>query len=180
MNIRPNNIHYIAGKYSYAHIISFYANVKYIDDEKDDEKITVNFIKPGKKTKFECVNVVDSITYCGRIDKFDVLPSNVTTWRIAKFYVAHDNLDRFRKIYESGGERWYDQELFLYALLMRPMPIKTFSYLLNHQITGAFVPQITEFLMCMVELKIPQDIWKMIVNIHIDMFLGQKIWRLND
>jgi hypothetical protein len=170
----PANIQYVTGRYVYVQLlISCCANVKYIDSEKDNnEKITVSFIKPARKTKFKCVNVNNRITYCGSIDKFDVQSGAVSKYLIAKFYMAHDDLDRFRKVLNTISVRriiWEDHELFLHAALMQPMPTKIFSYILN-ETTSACVPRFVKFMLYIVELEIPRDIWKMIVNMHIDMF----------
>jgi len=170
ISIFPQNSTHITCRYIFAHAIRYTYNVKFIDHDNDNnEKIVINFIEPVRKTKFDQLNVTRYVTYCGKIDRFDHLNPGISLHTIAEFYVAHDDLDRFRKI-PRNDVGIYNHKYLVYAQLMRPVPLKIFSFILNDKRTKAYSAQFIEYLMCMIELGMPFEIRQMIIKIHAEMF----------
>jgi len=183
VNVLPKNIKY--GTYLYAHtpdernmhtkLISYPSNITYTTYiDSDDKKISVNFVEPARKTKFDNINAIRCVTYVGKINifsckKFWYAKSNI----IAKFYIAHDDLDRFQKLLDIRRISLDDYELLLYAQLMRPEPSRILSHILNDQATKAFAAQFIEYLMCVIELGMPIDVRKIIVNKHAVIFWNE-------
>src|SRR5688500_8822430 len=112
-NVPPRNISH--GTYKYGHVRAprYPQNVTYTNDIDffNDEKIIVNFREPLRKTKFIDINTIRCITYIGKIDMFDKkkAPPNV----IAKFYIAHDDLHRFKKLVDTNQLNFGNYELLL-------------------------------------------------------------------
>uniref|UniRef100_A0A6C0CBW5 Uncharacterized protein n=1 Tax=viral metagenome TaxID=1070528 RepID=A0A6C0CBW5_9ZZZZ len=160
-----------------------------------DEKITVNFIKPTQKTKFVNINKVRHIMFIGKINLYDERIRNAGIFclpfgriariekqhrfladaefkKIAKFYIAHNDLNRFQKLIDAYPISLADHELLLYTQLMRPMPTKILVYILNHETTNSSAVQYRQFLMYANELGIPIEIRQKIILEHTALFLN--------
>jgi len=165
-------------------------NVKFIDILN---KISIKFIKPAQKTKFININKIRYATYIGNINAYDYRIRNagimrllfsrtieikkqdrfLAKWefkKIAKFYIAHNDFDRFKKLVDTYPISFGDHELLFYTQLMRPISSKIFVYILNHPTTNSSAAQCIQYLICAIEFGMPIELRKKIILEHAALF----------
>uniref|UniRef100_A0A6C0CBW3 F-box domain-containing protein n=1 Tax=viral metagenome TaxID=1070528 RepID=A0A6C0CBW3_9ZZZZ len=169
----PRNIQHGIYRYNNIYFEHYPSSVIYVNKgNENEERKSVSIAIPAKKTRCGQINQIRHITYIGKLSMFDE-QITATLNAAVKFYVVHDDLRRFQKIYSKNVyfNSYYDYDyILLFAQLMTPMPQKIFSYILNRQEIKAFAPQFVIYLMCMIDFGMPRDVRKIIVGIHAQIF----------